>query len=173
MQTHNKKKYCSRQCSGSSALSRFRRNPTTHGKSYTKVYTCWEGIKQRCCNPKTKAYKDYGGRGIQMCERWKNSFEMFLADVGEPPTSHHSIDRIDNDGNYEPGNVRWASRRQQTNNRRTKTTKISFAGMAKTIPEWCEFLGILRPTVVGVRLRRGWDLVRAVTTPPQQWRAKS
>ncbi len=76
-------------------------------------------MKDRCNRKKAKFYKEYGGRGIKVCERWANSFENFLADVGEPPTDKHTIDRIDNDGNYERGNVQWATMAEQSKNRRS------------------------------------------------------
>lgn len=89
----------------------------THGLSHTPEYTCWGSMRHRCRNPKSSKYADYGGRGISVCERW-NSFENFLADMGRRPTPAHSLDRINNDGNYEPGNCRWATPKEQMNNRR-------------------------------------------------------
>jgi len=78
-------------------------------------------MKQRCLNPNYKQWKDYGGRGIQICQEWIDSFDAFLADVGEKPESHLSLDRIDNNGNYEADNVRWADRTTQSRNRRNYT----------------------------------------------------
>ena len=75
-------------------------------------------MKYRCSNPRAKDYPDYGGRGIKVCERWLNSFENFLADLGPRPTPQHSIERLDNDGNYEPGNCVWATKQEQNRNRR-------------------------------------------------------
>lgn len=84
----------------------------------TLAYKRWKSIKQRCTNPKNPSYKNYGGRGITMCAEWAASFERFFADVGECPGPGLSLDRIDNDGNYEPGNVRWATNSEQMRNRR-------------------------------------------------------
>lgn len=89
-----------------------------HGKSKTAEYRTWSNMRHRCANPKTIGFADYGARGIVVCERWRNSFEAFLADIGPKPSPQHSIDRIDNDGDYEPGNVRWALMTEQAANRK-------------------------------------------------------
>lgn len=106
---------------------------TTHGKSGTKLHRTWKNIKQRCFNERHPRFCDYGGRGITMAEEWKNSFERFAADVGEPPTENHSLDREDNNKSYEPGNVRWATDLEQHRNRR-----ISVHVNGDSLQEFCD-----------------------------------
>lgn len=97
---------------------------TTHGQScYGKVtpeYRAWQNAKKRVSDRKSASWKHYGGRGITMCKRWFNSFEHFISDIGKRPTRGHSVDRINNDGNYEPSNCRWATRSQQQKNKRRR-----------------------------------------------------
>lgn len=91
----------------------------THGLSHTREYHTWQHILDRCLNPRNKSWKYYGGRGIRVCERWRNSFRAFFADMGVKPTNgRYSIERINNDGNYTPRNCKWATQSEQVSNRR-------------------------------------------------------
>jgi hypothetical protein len=111
-----------------------------HGKSRTKTHTAWKNIKQRCLNPKNNHFHDYGGRGIKICDKWKNSFAAFDADIGIPPSPEHTLDRIDNNGNYEPGNVRWVTGLDQIRNRRV-SVYIEMDGR-KHLKQTCDDLGV-------------------------------
>ncbi len=115
---------------------------TKHGKHATKTYRCWISMKSRCSNKKHKMFYLYGGRGISVCDRWLDSFENFLADVGECPPDKKSLDRFPNkNGNYEPGNCRWATAKEQSRNMR-RNKIITFNGVSKCVAEWAEELGI-------------------------------
>lgn len=119
-------------------------------------------VKYRCGNPNSKDFKYYGGRGIKVCDRWLESFDNFLEDMGEPPASA-TLDRINNNGNYEKDNCRWASRLEQGNNRRTNRL-LEFHGKSMTIRQWARHLNIPFSAIHG-RLNRGWDIERVLTTP--------
>lgn len=130
----------------------------THGMEGTKTYNVWAGMIQRCHNPNAREYKLYGARGIQVCDAWRNSFVEFFNDMGEKPEGL-SLDRINNDGNYEPSNCRWATSSQQKRNRRT-TVMIEFNGEVKSLPDWAEALDIKRK-VLERRIRDGWSIEKA------------
>ena len=104
------------------------------------IYLAWQSMLIRCTYPKTNGYKNFGGRGIVVCKRW-HKFENFLADVGEHPGPGFTLDRIDVNGNYEPGNIRWSTLKAQANNRRNNVY-ITYQGETKTLTEWCEQLGL-------------------------------
>lgn len=131
----------------------------THGASHTREYGIWENMKQRCTNPKSSRYDRYGGRGIKMCATWANSFEAFLRDMGACPEGH-SVDRIDNDGDYEPGNCRWAPPDVQRNNR-SDNRYVVLNGQRMTITQASKHVG-LPPPVVFYRLNKGWPVERAL-----------
>lgn len=122
----------------------------------------WKSMIRRCCNPNDRGYHNYGGRGISVCESWKRSCRQFISDVGPRPSPLHQIDRINNDGNYEPGNCRWVLPRQQQQNRRS-TRHISYCGVTKCIAEWARELGI-GETTIAWRLKAGWSIANALTT---------
>jgi hypothetical protein len=125
-------------------------------------------MRERCFDPSVRQYPNYGGRGIVVCDRWRYSFENFKADMGQPPTREHSVDRIDNDGNYEPGNVRWATREEQMRNRSTAHHVEAF-GERLTAAEWSERKGIPYATLLA-RLAKGWPTEEALTRPVRKTR---
>lgn len=127
----------------------------THGMRYTRIYGIWHGMKQRCLNTKAAEYKWYGGRGIQVCEAWQQSFETFYADMGDPPSDLHTIERNDVNGNYEPANCRWATQAEQMGNTRTNVN-IEFDGRCQHITAWARELGLPRATLY-YRHRQGWS----------------
>lgn len=125
-------------------------------------YRAWEAAKRRCENPADQAFPNYGGRGIRMCDRWSWSAAAFLADMGEPPAGR-TIERIDNERGYEPGNVRWATRTEQARNRRT-SRRLELRGRVLSMAEWAEETGIPSSAIQG-RLKQGWSVERALTEP--------
>lgn len=118
---HNSLGYCKKHYErfkqyGDPLYERFYREIEYHNMTNTPEYQVWTNMKQRCYNPKKERYPCYGGRGITICDRWKNSFVNFYADMGKRPTTNHQIDRIDNDGNYEPGNCQWITQLENIRN---------------------------------------------------------
>jgi hypothetical protein len=114
-----------------------------HGMSKWPEWGIWSRMKQRCNNPKDPKYHRYGGRGIKVCERWENSFKNFLFDMGRRPSKRYSIDRIDNDGNYEKANCKWSSAKAQARNTRTNVW-IEINGVRLCLEDWCTTLGVPR-----------------------------
>lgn len=138
------------------------RAKTTHGCAKRSEYRIWGLMLQRCENPRNPGYHKYGGRGISVCSRW-HEFESFLADMGPRPSPAHSLDRYpDNNGNYEPGNCRWATLREQAKNKRNNLW-LEFNGERLHLADWARRLGIGAPSL-RVRLKR-WPLEIALTRP--------
>lgn len=135
-----------------------------HGGSNLPEYRSWNAIKERCLNIRCKYYPRYGGRGISIFEEWKLSFRSFLSHIGRKPSPKHSVERIDNNGNYEPGNVRWATPKEQARNTR-KNTFVTINGETKCVSEWVEHYDISKELVYARMWRLGWDHVLAITTP--------
>ncbi len=117
-----------------------RENKELHGKKGTRVYQIWTGIKGRCLNPKHKDYKDYGGRGIMICNKWARSFIAFYTDMGDPPKGY-TIERKNNNGNYEPNNCKWIPNERQARNRRSNLT-LELNGVSMSAIEWAEYLNM-------------------------------
>ena len=139
----------------------------THGETHsgrTPEYVAWISIKHRCYDKTYSGYARYGGRGIRVCDEWLKSYEAFLAYVGRKPTPKHQIDRWpNNDGNYEPGNVRWATAEQNTRNRKSGLF-VEYRGETKCVAEWAEITGVTR-YIIYQRLYRGWDMEKIISTP--------
>ena len=141
-----------------------------HGHSHrihaTITYNSWKGAVNRCTRPSHNKYEFYGGAGIKICERWLTSFENFLADMGERPSPNHSLDRYPNNkGNYEPGNCRWATRKEQIENREC-TIYLTLNGQKMTLVDWAAITGIKKKTL-SARYYFGWSHERILTTPTQ------
>jgi hypothetical protein len=130
-----------------------------HGKRHSQIYNVWCNMKARCSNPHHPAYHNYGRRGIGFSPDWE-AFENFLRDVGEPPSPEHTLDRINNDGNYELGNVRWTSRAVQSRNNRSNIL-VTIGDTTKCLHDWCDDYQI-SPGSVYRRLANGEDIVSAI-----------
>lgn len=117
----------------------------THGLTGTKIFRAWSNMIERCQNPKNRKYKIYGGRGIKICKRWLK-LKSFVKDMGDPPTPKHSLDRINNDGDYKPSNCHWATYADQQKNRRI-TLWVELNGSRKTLKEWCVLYSLNYDTV--------------------------
>lgn len=140
-------------------------------------YRTWAGMIQRCTNPNCHNYRNYGGRGISVCGRWRK-FESFLLDVGIKPSTLHTLERRNNEGDYEPSNCYWATRGEQLRNTR-RNIRITLDGKTQVLKDWAAQSGISYATVQG-RLRRGWPIRDALTLPADMrvscaryWRTRS
>jgi hypothetical protein len=132
-----------------------------HGMSGTPVYKVWQAMRDRCDNRVNREYRNYGGRGIAVCERWQD-FSNFLSDMGSRPKGF-DIERKNNDGPYSPENCRWASRQLNLNNRRCNN-RVEFRGQTKTVAEWAAETGMHEETLRR-RILNGWPAERALTEP--------
>jgi hypothetical protein len=149
-------------CLNTERIGQMGRANKRHGKSHTKEHKTWSAMFQRCYNTNNKYYKDYGGRGIIVCERW-HTFENFFADMGECPSDKDSIDRIDNDGIYYKENCRWATQIEQCNNRRPRKY-VTYNGRQRSLASLAKEHGLDYHTVQ-TRVDRHWTLERALKTP--------
>jgi len=138
--------------------------------SHSPEYKAWTKAKERCYNPKTKNFSDYGGRGISMCKEWLNDPHQFIKDMGEKPEpkNNYSLEREDNSLNYSKDNCKWADRKEQANNRRSNKL-ITYNGYTFNISQWAELLEI-KPHTLAKRFKNGWSVEKAFTTPIREAR---
>lgn len=134
------------------------------GHRLSAEHGIWKRMLQRCHDQAHISYVNYGGRGIAVCQRWRVNFEAFLMDMGRRPSAAHSLDRIDNDGPYDPTNCRWATRAEQSRNT-SRNVMIRWNGVTKTATDWASETG-LRVSAIYYRVKHGWSPERALTTPP-------
>lgn len=142
-----------------------------HGGSLDREYRIWHTMKQRCLNPKNVGYHRYGGRGITVCDSWAANYSSFIRDMGPAPSEKHSIERIDNNGNYEPGNCRWATAKEQCRNK-SDNRYVIIDGNTMTLIRACEIFQINYETARH-RLLRGWDIKKTFLTAPRPKRKKN
>lgn len=135
-------------------------------KHKSPEYYSWAQMKTRCNNPNYREYSLYGGRGIKVCERWLNSFENFLEDMGSRP-QNYSLDRIDVEGNYTPSNCKWSSRFEQARNKRT-SLNYDFKGKKRNLKDISHITGIAYSALYFRVITQGWDLERAFNTPSRK-----
>jgi len=145
------------------------RSKEKHGMRWTPEYNCWLQIMSRCHNEKSDAYPLYGAVGIHVCERWRNSFADFYADMGDRPTPQHSIDRFpDLNGNYSPGNCVWSSKRDQRLHQK-RTIFYEFRGESRPMVEWWEMLNLEKTALYQRIVKRSWSVEESISTP-KQWK---
>lgn len=159
----NLKKGHSKSC-GCYAREQIIKTHTTHGQKKSRLYVIWRGMKSRCANPKTNRYKNYGGKGIKVCDEWLHDFKAFYDwSMSHGYADNLTLDRIDANGNYEPLNCRWVTIKEQENNR-TNNHWITYNGETHTMMQWAEITGINFHTIKS-RLKMGWTVERALTAP--------
>ena len=161
--SHNLRYGHTRSCGHLKGLNRRPANNQMHGGSHSLTYRSWQSMKDRCHNPRSYNYARYGARGIMVCERWRHSFTAFLADMGERPSPEITLDRIDGDVGYLPGNCRWAAVEVQSENRSCHL-RFTFGGRTLTLRGWANEAGISKSCLRG-RLKLGWSFEKAITTP--------
>jgi hypothetical protein len=148
---------------------RFSRGYAGDGKVRHPLFAVWRAMIDRCHNPQAESFSRYGARGISVCDRWRwgeggvSGFDRFVTDMGPKPSPTHSVERCDNSGNYEPRNCAWATKIQQSRNRRN-VVRYSYDGKTQTLPEWSEQLGVGRGTLA-YRLKRGWPIHKTFSQP--------
>jgi hypothetical protein len=130
-----------------------------------KLHAIWENMIRRCHDPRRPHFDRYGGRGIVVCDRWRNSFDGFCQDMGPRPSEHHQVDRVDNDGNYEPRNCRWATIKEQARNRRN-LHMVTYQGETRCVAEWAEIAGIPQGMLLR-RLKHATKIEDAFMPPPR------
>lgn len=162
---HNCLKFNRPQSCGCVRDEKMKKTATKHGFCQTdnvrnRAYSIWVGMRERCRNPRNVSFSNYGGRGITVCDRWKE-FINFISDMGNPPPDT-SIDRINNDGNYEPDNCRWATRQEQGNNTRSNRL-ITLNGVTQNITQWAAAIGHTTHTITR-RLKRGLSIEKSLST---------
>lgn len=138
---------------------------TIHNKCHTRLHSIWSNMKQRCFNKNAKRYSQYGGRGITVCEEWKNDFMSFYDwAMANGYNDNLTIDRIDVNGNYEPNNCKWATNKEQQNNRQHHFL-ITYKGITKNLQEWCEEVGLSRDNLYRRLVKYKWSVEKALNTP--------
>lgn len=162
-------------CTRAISLAKLNKERRTHYQTRTRLYRLWGTIKARCNRETHSSYKNYGGRGIKVCEEWSRSFESFrdwahdngyYEDLGKSGRNKMTIERIDNNGDYEPSNCRWATNLEQMNNKRDNVY-YTINNETKTLTEWSRITGVKSGTIYK-RIRNGWLPERAITEPPQK-----
>lgn len=141
-----------------------------HGMAYSPEYKAWQGMLDRCCNPNSQRFHRYGSRGITVCQQWQDSFAAFFADLGPRPGPGYSLDRINNEGNYEPGNCRWATNHCQIRNT-ARNIYLEWNGRRMILADWARETGINSYTLLG-RHKRGLPTENILFDPVRGQRQK-